>query len=52
MPVTVSIGIAQKVLGKNADTEVEGLIKKADDYLYEAKNSGKNRIVGDTPSAL
>lgn len=40
---TVSIGIAT-LDGSNFDT-IEDLIQKADEFLYEAKEGGRNRIV-------
>ncbi|MEL7312172.1 MAG: diguanylate cyclase [Pseudomonadota bacterium] len=40
-PVTVSIGIAQLVAGEDYDSWV----KRADDALYEAKRTGRNRVV-------
>jgi len=39
--VTVSIGIAMR---NDGDTNLESIYKRADDALYEAKNSGRNRI--------
>ncbi len=39
--VTISGGIAN-FLGQS----VEALIKEADDYLYQAKNNGKNKVFG------
>jgi two-component system cell cycle response regulator len=42
LPVTVSIGVA--MLSKSGDT-VGTLLKRADDALYAAKNSGRNRVV-------
>ncbi|TWA74597.1 response regulator receiver modulated diguanylate cyclase [Azospirillum brasilense] len=44
IPVTVSIGVA--VGGRLGDT-AEGLIRRADDALYEAKRAGRNRSVVD-----
>ena len=38
---TVSIGVAQLVRGENAS----GLIRRADQALYQAKRQGKNRVV-------
>ncbi len=40
LPVTVSLGCSEL----NADMDVTGLIKTADQKLYEAKNSGRNRV--------
>ena len=43
--VTVSIGIAAM-----PDERINGtddILKITDDFLYEAKNSGKNRIIGN-----
>ena len=42
IPVTISIGIAE--WRGDADT-AEGLIKRADDALYAAKRSGRNKVV-------
>lgn len=42
IPVTVSVGVSS--LLKGLDT-VEGLMKRADLALYEAKNGGRNRVV-------
>jgi predicted signal transduction protein with EAL and GGDEF domain len=42
--VTVSVGVA--VGGRVGDT-VETLIKRSDEALYEAKRSGRNRVVAD-----
>jgi len=39
--VTMSFGIAS--LENNLQTDLEGLIKMADDALYEAKNTGRNK---------
>jgi len=41
--VTVSIGVAYR---GEADRNLEDMLKRADRALYEAKNSGRNRIVG------
>jgi diguanylate cyclase (GGDEF)-like protein len=38
---TVSLGVAQRSKGENADA----LVLRADKALYEAKNSGKDRSV-------
>mgnify|MGYP000104786788 FL=1 len=39
---TVSIGISEYSL---SDEEVEGIIARADEALYEAKNTGRNKTV-------
>lgn len=41
MHQTISLGVAQMEIGLNVDQ----LIKKADDALYEAKKSGRNRTI-------
>ncbi len=41
LPVTISIGVA--VAGDEKDT-LESLLKRADDALYAAKNSGRNQV--------
>ena len=43
IPVTVSVGVAS--LGRDV-TEALEFIKMADDVLYQAKNAGRNRVVG------
>jgi two-component system cell cycle response regulator len=40
--VTVSIGVASMIPGKDS---VDTLMKRADAALYEAKNTGRNRVV-------
>jgi len=47
LDVTVSIGVACSV---SADDTAEALLKRADEGLYEAKRSGRNRVVGKTAS--
>lgn len=43
LDVTVSIGVAAAT---EADDTAESVIKRADEALYEAKRSGRNRVVG------
>jgi diguanylate cyclase (GGDEF)-like protein len=40
--VTVSIGISMQ---RDEDNTLDDIFKRADDALYQAKNSGRNRIV-------
>jgi two-component system, cell cycle response regulator len=47
LPVTISAGIA--VIGQVNDG-LEGLLKRADDALYAAKNAGRNRVIAQTPT--
>lgn len=41
LPVTVSIGVAEKTVNQNS---LETWIKSADDALYSAKKSGRNQV--------
>ncbi len=41
-PVTMSFGVASVQEGNNV--EADGVIKRADEALYRAKNSGRNRV--------
>jgi len=43
IPVTVSLGVSQMVA---EDATPEELYKRADERLYEAKQGGRNRVVG------
>lgn len=45
LEVTVSIGVAQS---EGLDETAESLLKRADEALYEAKNAGRNRVIGRT----
>ena len=45
VPVTVSIGVATGELGTAIEESMISLIKSADECLYQAKSSGKNRVV-------
>src|SRR5437868_9108355 len=42
VPVTISIGVAITAPGEDT---LEGLLKRADEALYAAKNGGRNRVV-------
>lgn len=44
--VTISIGVAASTEGEDTP---DSLLKRADEALYEAKRSGRNRVVGKTP---
>jgi diguanylate cyclase (GGDEF)-like protein len=43
IPVTLSIGVAEL---RDSDTEPSELVRRADECLYRAKHSGRNRVVG------
>jgi two-component system cell cycle response regulator len=45
LEITVSIGVA---CSSGAEDSAEALLKRADEGLYEAKNAGRNRVVGKT----
>jgi diguanylate cyclase (GGDEF)-like protein len=45
IPLTISIGVAEGVLGKNVQADFQSLIQKADKALYQAKASGRDRVV-------
>ncbi|MBN8607452.1 MAG: PleD family two-component system response regulator [Caulobacterales bacterium] len=45
--VTVSIGVA---CSERADDSADLLLKRADEALYEAKQAGRNRVIGRTAS--
>lgn len=45
LPITVSIGVA--VTGPD-DDELECVLKRADNALYDAKNAGRNRVIALT----
>ena len=44
IPMTISIGLA---IQAETDTTIEQVIRRADDALYRAKRSGRNRVVKD-----
>jgi len=45
VPVTISIGVAAHQLDSDVDRSFMSLIKEADDCLYQAKQSGKNKVI-------
>jgi two-component system cell cycle response regulator len=47
LEITVSIGVA---CSEGPEDSAEALLKRADEGLYEAKRSGRNRVVGKTAS--
>ena len=47
IPLTISAGVAELISSQDS---VEGLIVQADIALYEAKESGRNRVVAATPT--
>jgi diguanylate cyclase (GGDEF)-like protein len=49
LQVTVSVGVAG-YFEAPLDADLEELLKRADDALYEAKNSGRDRVVVDPAS--
>jgi diguanylate cyclase (GGDEF)-like protein len=42
--LTVSIGVSTTIPDKNETDNFEKLLKSADKALYQAKNSGRNRV--------
>ena len=45
IPISASIGIAAGELGKEIEKSMARLIRAADNALYAAKKSGKNRVM-------
>ena len=48
IPFTVSIGVAQRQPGEH---DVGVVLKRADEALYQAKEGGRNRVMGEDHSA-
>ncbi|MGE4263081.1 MAG: diguanylate cyclase [Desulfovibrio sp.] len=48
LAVTMSLGVAQAA---GAEETLDSLLKRADQALYEAKQSGRNRVVASKPAA-
>ncbi len=51
IPITVSIGVSES---QGASDSPAGILRRGDDALYAAKNSGRNKVVfdeQDTPTA-
>ena len=44
VPVTISLGVAE--LGKEGPDSAEALVRAADEFLYRAKEAGRNRVAG------
>ncbi len=44
--ITASFGVTEL---KNTDTQIQTVLNRADAVLYQAKNSGRNRIAADAP---
>ena len=44
VPITISMGVTEV---KNSDKDKEGIITRADKLLYNAKESGRNKVVSD-----
>ncbi|MFP4139923.1 MAG: diguanylate cyclase [Phycisphaerae bacterium] len=47
IPITISVGIA--VVGPGDDLHPERLVHRADEAMYEAKNTGRNRVILASP---
>jgi len=48
IPVTISIGVKQGLMGPNPEKELFSWIAKADRRLYQAKAKGRNCVVSDS----
>ena len=42
--MTISLGVAE--LGKEGPDSAEALVRAADEFLYRAKEAGRNRVAG------
>jgi len=51
IPVTVSIGFAEATLGQQVQQDYDQLIQKADQALYQAKETGRNKVVEYRPES-
>jgi diguanylate cyclase (GGDEF)-like protein len=49
IPITISVGVAERNLTRDAD--FSALLGRADQALYRAKSSGRNKVVTDLPDA-
>ncbi len=49
-PVTVTLSIGVTLAGPSEDTDA--IIARADDAMYQAKNSGRNRVVALEPASV
>jgi diguanylate cyclase (GGDEF)-like protein len=49
IPLTMSIGVAEGILGRNVQEDYQHLIQQADKALYRAKSSGRDRVVEYMP---
>ncbi len=44
LSATISVGVREDCIGGDIDRDLQRMIKEADDALYTAKRSGKNRV--------
>lgn len=51
IPVTVSIGFAEATLGQQVPQDYDHLIQNADQALYQAKETGRNKVVEYRPES-
>ncbi len=45
IPISASIGVAQLKIGEEGFTD---LVKRADDAMYHAKKTGRNKVINHT----